>query len=169
MDWHHQKNRWIAQEDTAASWTARQKSQVVWWDKGVLEVWMMMSEPRRYESRASIKSVAEALKEYFGVQGRVICDVGYGTLKKDKIATRVAFYGCLQERPSMEKVNGVREVIRQALVELEYIATVKATGETEYVSESELPYSQIVKSQIYLDCINGGGHTIKGRRWKIRN
>lgn len=139
---------------------------------GVFEVFVNMYEPIPFDPVRSRRSIGNALKGYFGVQGLTITDVQPGQCKGGKFRTRVAFYAKTAERPDAGKVSKVREVIAKAAVEPLFIG-VNKSGDTVEYAYTELPYNANGRSRIYKGCYerragaDRKNYAVQGYYWNV--
>lgn len=146
------------------------KSVAVWDDRGVLEIYVKMAEEVPCEPVKSAELIRKRFKDEYGAS-KAIADVADGKFRVNRYRYRVAIYLSLKERPDAEKVMKCREMIRECLVEPEFIGETK-DGEVQCVyAYTELPYDNYYRCMIRLRAYERAQgkkkKMLKGLYWRL--
>lgn len=163
--------KWVLElGDNIKGCTPSLKSRAVWDERGVLEIYVKMSEEVPCEPVKSGVLIRKRFKDEYGAS-KAIADVADGKFRTDRYRYRVAIYLSLNERPDADKVAKCREMIRECLVEPEFIGETK-DGEVQCVyTYTELPYDNYYRSMIrkraYERAQGKKKKMIKGLYWRL--
>lgn len=137
------------------------------WDPStrVMEIYINLYEPVRFDTVKSKNPIGNAFKELFGTK-KWLCVVSDSQEGKGHYRTNVAWYTLLDERPEDWKMEAVYQTAVSNAVELMYEGENAKTGDTRVFSACEINEEFKRPDALYKVVKNlGTGKRIYGYYW----